>query len=267
MSKPETQEENTFELITKILGVVSVELYFISPIIAIIKYKFGKCELNHIPFIQILCNLVNCASYIVSGINLNDNQQLICNLIGIIISSIYLIVLWTFFTQEQSSTTDNKNQRKKTETAIYLFMLFNVVFQVFYFVRGFTSVIKILSCILNILMYTAGFVNVYEAYKSRKAEFVPWQGAICGMISTVMWIYYTSSIISNSEGQYLSKYYPSLIANSVGFLVLVGVLCSYFWFKKKFGVIDVQESNSLLSNSKQSEPSKAESMPDNDDDY
>ena len=122
---------------------------------------------------------MNCASYIVSGINLNDNQQLICNLIGIIISSIYLIVLWTFFTQEQSSTTDNKNQRKKTETAIYLFMLFNVVFQVFYFVRGFTSVIKILSCILNILMYTAGFVNVYEAYKSRKAEFVPWQGAIC----------------------------------------------------------------------------------------
>lgn len=262
----EQQKETTFELIIAILGVVSVELYFISPIIAIVKYKLGKCEINHIPFIQILCNLVNCASYIVSGITLDDNQQLICNLIGIVISAIYLIVLWTFFTLEQSSTNDNKNKGKKTETAIYLFMLFNVVFQAFYFLRGFLTVIKILSCIWNILMYAAGFIYVYEAYKSRKAEFVPWQGAICGIISTAMWICYTISLIYHGEENFY-KYYPSLIANSVGFLVLIGILCSYFWFKKKFGDIEVQESNSLLSNSKQSEHSKTESIPDNDDDY
>ena len=81
-----------------------------------------------------------------------------------------------------------------------------------------------------------------------------------------MWICYTISLIYHGEENFY-KYYPSLIANSVGFLVLIGILCSYFWFKKKFGDIEVQESNSLLSNSKQSEHSKTESIPDNDDDY
>ena len=104
-------EETTFELVVTVLGVVSVEFYFLSPIIAIIKYKLGKCELNHIPIVQILCNLVNCASYIVSGINLNDNQQLICNLIGVIISAIFTVLLWTFYSQDQKPTDKNKGNK------------------------------------------------------------------------------------------------------------------------------------------------------------
>ena len=258
---------DTTELIFTILGVVSVEFYFMSPIIAIVRYKLGKCELNHIPFIQILCNLVNCASYIVSGINLNDKQQLICNLIGVIISAIFTVLLWTFYSQDQKPT--DKNKGNKTETIIYLFMLFNIVFQLFYFLKKVTAVIKILSCVMNILMYAAGYITVYEAYKSRKAEFVPWQGAVCGLFSTVMWICYTSSLIINRGGLVQFKiYYPSLIANSIGFLVLIGIIVYYIKFLKLFGNGNLKGNNSLLSvSSKQTDQSKFESIQDNDDDY
>ena len=259
-------EETTFELVVTVLGVVSVEFYFLSPIIAIIKYKLGKCELNHIPIVQILCNLVNCASYIVSGINLNDNQQLICNLIGVIISAIFTVLLWTFYSQDQKPT--DKNKGNKTDTIIYLFMLFNVVFQLFYFLKNVTAIIKVLSCVMNILMYAAGYITVYEAYKSRKAEFVPWQGAICGLFSTVMWICYTSSLIYREGFKQFKTYYPSLIANSLGFLVLIGIIGCYIKFLKRFGDGNLKGNSSLLSvSSKQSEPSKDESIQDNDDDY
>lgn len=260
----ETISENLFEIIVKYIGVISVEFYFLSPIIAIVKYKLGKCELHHVPFIQILVNLVNCSSYIVSGINLGDSQQFICNIIGVSISAIYIVLLWTFYSQDQKP--NEKNKENKTDTAIYIFMLFNIIFQIFYFLRNITFVIQILSCFLNILMYAAGFIYVYEAYKSRKAEFVPWQGACCGLISTVMWICYTFSLISRNGLVLFNKYFPSLIANSVGFLLLVGIIICYFMFVKKFSN-NRQKNNSLLTvNAKSDRTTKTEFGQDCDDD-
>ena len=258
-------KENTFEMVVTVLGVVSVELYFMSPIISIVRYKLGKCEISHIPFIQILCNLVNCASYIVSGLNLDDKQQFYCNLIGVSISAIYTVLLWTFYSQDQKPT--DKNKENKTETIIYVFMLFNVVFQAFYFLKKIAPVIQVLSCVMNILMYAAGYIVVYEAYKSKKAEFVPWQGAACGLFSCVMWICYTSSLIYRIGISQFKKYYPSLIANSTGFLVLIGIIGCYFKFQKLFGNGNFKGSDSLLSvGSKQTDQSKYESIQDNEDD-
>lgn len=246
-----------FEIVLMVLGVIAVELYFLSPSILMFKYLRGKCQIIHIPIVQIIFNFVNCASYLVSGVSADEYQQIICNTIGLIISFVFLILIWILYPQDK--VLNKKEIGNRTETMVYLFMIFNIIFQIFYFSRGYEEFVKIFSCIWNVLMYAAGFINVYEANKAQNADLILWQGSLCGLLSAIFWICFSIEYIILNKKEGFNKYYPSLIANSVSCLVLLGIIYMYKRLKNKFESSRSIDSNSLVT-LQSNESSKTKSL-------
>lgn len=225
------------QLIFAILGVAFNEIYFASPCIFIYRHYKEKLELKYLPTIQVLINLLNYSQWIISGIHGNkeeiDYQKIICNSIGAIISAILIVFLWSFYSR--------KNHK---EYLIYLFMIFNVAFQIFYICFYFTrdkqlpELTMTLSIIFNIAMYSSPLIQVYFAWKTKTKELIPIFNVCFGFLASLSWIIYSSfSLIENRD---------SFIANIGSITVLFPSILSYLILMKKFPNTDKNEIHNQL---------------------
>lgn len=207
------------QLIFAILGVTFNEIYFASPCIFIYRHYKEKLELKYLPTIQVLINLLNCSQWIISGIHGNeeeiDYQKIICNSIGAIISAILIVFLWSFYSR--------KNHK---EYLIYLFMIFNVAFQIFYICFYFTRDKQLpeltitLSIIFNIAMYSSPLIQVYFAWKTKTKELIPIFNVCFGFLASFI-MDYLFFIFFDRESRFLyckhRKYYCIIPFNFILF--------------------------------------------------
>lgn len=215
-------EMNLVQWIIAGLGIFLIEIYYISP--SIMLYKYYKNEINekYLPTIQILTNLVNCIQWITSGLKAEgtkmDLQKIICNSTGGIIGAVLTFMLWMIYS------------KKHFEHLIYLFMIFNVLFQILYLCIRFLGTFSMyLAITFNIIMYSTPLIHSYFAYKAKNRNIIPIFSVIFGLLASATWVIFAvvSKVCFNIQE------IDSLIANSISFAFLIPNVVVYFYLGKK----------------------------------
>ena len=216
----EDQVIKIIRIILIVIGIIMIEVYYATPGIQL--YKFYKKQLpeNLLPTIQILTNFLNTINWIISGTRTNGNtntidlQKIICNSIGAFIGGVLVFYLWMIY-----------SKNKKNEHLIYLFMIFNVFFQIFYALFKFSTLVinQYLSGAFNILMYATPLIHTYYAHQNKNRDIIPIVNVTFGAIASFTWTIYgiVSYVSCGSDCD-------SLISNSVSFVLLIVNIIMYF---------------------------------------
>lgn len=225
-------EENpvyAIRIILIVIGLIMIEIYYATP--GIMLYKFYKQQLPEklLPTIQILTNFLNTINWIISGTkDVIDIQKIICNSIGATIGGVLVFFLWMIY-----------SKNKKNEHLIYLFMIFNIFFQIFYALFRFIKnreVNQYLSGAFNILMYSTPLIHTYYAYKNKNRDIIPIINVTFGAIASFAWTIY--GIIGVVK---CNKDYESMISNSISFVILIINIIMYFRIEKPKNRISTTE--------------------------
>ena len=184
---------NASMLVLTVFAVIIVELYFLSPGIILYNafHSQKNVNLKNLPVLQIFFNLINCSQYIILGVNgeditsrdSGDLQKQICNGIGITISLINAIFLYSFFAK-----------RNLTDILVYYFLGFNVIFEISYFIYKISNskynLTFYTAIIFNILMYLSTWQNLIWAISLKDPSLIPIFSCIFGLASSILWSVY-----------------------------------------------------------------------------
>lgn len=203
----------TSSLISFIFAFIVVELYFISPVYFIFKYKKRYIELKHIPFLQIFLNLLNCSTYVVIALlGDGDFQNLITNSIGVTLCLIVIFQLWS-----------SLSKKKNSSYIFFFFFIFNIIFQIYYFIFKFKKEISTyITIIINICMYLSLNIGSYYAFKENKPDRIPILSAILGLLSSIGWTTYSACLEEGIDS-------ITLFSNSFSIFVLALVIAFYIY--------------------------------------
>ena len=208
---------NTSSLIAFIFAFIIVELYFISPMYFIFKYNRRFIQKKHIPFLQILLNLLNCSTYVVIAlIGTGDFQNLITNIIGIILCLIVIIQLYISLYNRKSS----KN------ILLHFYLIFNTIFQIYYFLYKFLpNSFRYITIIINISMYLSLNIGTYYAFKENRPDRIPILSAVLGLLSSIGWSVYSLCLEEDLDT-------ITLNSNIASFLVIIFTIICYIYLVK-----------------------------------
>ena len=227
-SNIEGEEDNKITIgvfIALLISFIFQELYYLSPLYFIFKYNTKRIEMKNIPFFQICFNTLTCVCILLEAIKgIGDFQNFITNIIGLFFSLIVIYQLWLSLTKEKAS-----------EYLLYLFAIFNIIFQIFYYVLKSHEengkedlLITILNQLPNVAMYLFCNQNDYFAYKEKKSEKIPILSCVLGLICTITWIIYH---IFKNKGVFT---FYNIIANALGAFCLVIAIVEYIFIKFKY---------------------------------
>ena len=229
-SNIEGEEDNKITIgvfIALLISFIFQELYYLSPLYFIFKYNTKRIEMKNIPFFQICFNTLTCVCFIIEAIKgEGDLQNFITNIFGLFFSLIVIYQLWLSLTKEKAS-----------QYLLYLFVVFNIIFQIFYFILSLDDksssdnkegISKILCEYLNIAMYLFCNQNDYFACKEKKSGKIPILSCVLGLFSTISWLIYHSTKPGNSFTK------NNIIANTGGLIFLVIPIIEYIIIRIKY---------------------------------
>ena len=243
-------------LVAFIFAFITVQLYFISPIYFIFKYNKRYIQKKHIPFLQILFNLLDCTAYVVIYITGKggDFQNVITNSIGLVLCLIVILQLYFAL----SKTKDSKNN------LFHFIFIFNIIFQIYYFFFKYISdSSKYLTIIINICMYLSLNTGTYYAFKEGKPDRIPILSAVLGLITSICWTAYSKFIDKEEKSDTITFY-----SNIISFSVIIFTIVCYIYLickkPKKNEVIQVNEND--INNNKDIDNNESNQLKEKTDD-
>lgn len=205
-----------------LLAFLAVEFYYISPLYFIKKYEHKLIELYEVPFIQLLCIILNCSAYMIFGIKgRGDFQNLLTNSIGLLLGLLVLFRLWYVIQKDKGS-----------EYYFYLFLILNIIAQIFYFIyrsENAEELSEFVAKIMNVTMYLVINQNDFFAWNQKKAEKIPILSACLGLVASFFWFlfaYFTSPNKRESNSSQVTQF-----SNGVSIFVLLVPIAEYVYLK------------------------------------
>ena len=202
-----------------LFGFIFVELYFASPLYFIFKFNKKYIEFRHLPIIQMFINCLNCFCYVLLALyGIGDFQNLLTNTIGTLICLYCIFKLW-----------QSLLPIKKAIYVLYLFTLFNVIFQIYYaIIRYNNDANTTISIINNIAMYLSLNIGTYYGFKENRHDVIPILSTVLGLIASTGWVVYSKLYSKpDDDGNDVTTY-----SNIVSFTCLIIPLLSYIFLAK-----------------------------------
>lgn len=153
-----SRDPTIYELMILILSIIIVEAYFFSPGISFYLYFKGKLKSEYLPSFTIFFNLVNCILWVILGSTKKpkDIQMLVTNGVGFTVSLTWIVLYWVIL-----------SKNNLVGSLIHLFNVFNIIFQIFYFLMTiFPNSEKIAQgtpIAINVMMYVSTAQNMVRS--------------------------------------------------------------------------------------------------------
>lgn len=200
ISKPNPEYKPSTQLLIIIdkIGVVFSVIYFLTPLLHVIKNGCHRNSLKKIPFLLLFSICINCVSYMVFSLRDGNGiflSMLICNGLGLSIN-FFLVMTYTF-------------QLLTVWKFIGFFVFFSMViidiFCFFYLLIEDMVIVVICSSVVNTLMYTSPCVVLFKAWKNKEKEKnkMPMITNVIGFITCCIWLLY--GIMSKHTQAYVSN--------------------------------------------------------------
>ena len=193
---------------------------------------------------------------------IENNNVCWCYFVGIIFSFIWAAIYLYFLSKDL-------NKKQNMYMCLYLFMLMDLVFEIWFIERDILSfkekitskrnIVRIIACVFNISMYTTFGFNIFKFFKELDVSYIILPISIIGLFNSFIWLLY--GIVSKDENN--KKFYLYTNIFGISFCVIQIILFFYFKDRKKETKPDVEklltdtESNKSKKKKKKKSDKKA----------
>lgn len=213
-------------MISFLIAFFTVQIYFLSPLIFIIRYEKKQIELKEFPFIQVFFNLLNCYAHVIYAyLGYGSLETFINNSVGLAVSLGVFVRAWVAL-----------YKRDLKSIWLYLFVVVNIIFQSCFFATRIKQMetLSLLSLTLNILMYLSTNQNVIFAIRTQDSSKIPIVSAIFGLISSIFWIvWYSYGVRVVEETLQKERRGVNNFANGISIFCLLVPISLYIFLRKK----------------------------------
>lgn len=174
-------------------------------------------------------SIISCLFYqliwFVYYIKKENNNICWCYLIGIIFSYIWISIYLYYYSKETIES-------QYLYLFLYIFTMTDLILEISYIeidilVYQKDSIVKIISCIFNVLMYITPGLKIFSLLNELNKEYIFFPITIIGLFNSSIWLLY--AIISNDKNN--KTYY--LCSNIFGISFCIMQIIFYLVFKNK----------------------------------
>ena len=198
------------------IGTVISICFFIAPIQQYISLIQGKIPVSDVPGLMLVFNEFNTVCWVAYGLRQGLFQSFICNLIGGVITLIYLLIFLCYFAE------------LKVMWCVGLIILALDLdlefFWIFYKIIKNLAAVGYFTMIFNILMYAGTLEKLGRVLSTHNYNLIPILISILMLINSVMWLIY--GIAYNNA--------PTMIPNAIGIVFQVIAIGLWAYLRAKY---------------------------------
>lgn len=171
----------TLKLICGWIGAALALFIFIIPITHFIQLIKNKVKLNAIPVLMLICTVISSILWLSYGLYINEHPIYVSSGVGVIVTSIWLIIYWVFFAK-----------LRWIPALIYNLLYLNLVGELFYIIyiiageKG-NSVVGWIAMGVNIIMIAFPVAKVIQLFKTNNLNLLPIYISVCSLVNNTFW--------------------------------------------------------------------------------
>ena len=202
------------------IGTCFSIIFFMAPAQPYSRFIRKEISIHDVPELLLVFSYLNCISWIPYGIRDGQAKPTVCNIIGALLTLVFIIVYCAFIT--------NLHVKK---SLFLTFIVLNLTLQLFWICYSVIRDVKTLGLIcmvFNILMYAGTLEKFIRVINTHNYHLIPILSAILMFVNGACWFIYglayndINIIIANASGVILEG-------------IAIGMWC---YFRKKYSDID-----------------------------
>ena len=198
------------------IGTVISICFFIAPIQQYFQLIKGVIPVSDVPGLMLVFNEFNTVCWVAYGLRQGLFQSFVCNLIGGIITLIYLLIFLCYFVELKVLWC--------VASIILALDLVLEFFWIFYKIIKNLAAIGYFTMIFNILMYAGTLEKLGRVLSTHNYNLIPILISILMLINSVMWLIY--GIAYNNA--------PTMIPNAIGIVFQVIAIGLWAYLRAKY---------------------------------
>ena len=230
---------SAFKIFGDILGWIGTcfsIIFFMAPAQPYSRFIRKEISIHDVPELLLVFSYLNCISWIPYGIRDGQPKPTVCNIIGAMLTLVFIIVYCAFVT--------NLNIKK---SLFLTFIVLNITFQLFWICYSIIKDVKtlgLLCMIFNILMYAGTLEKFIRVVNTHNYHLIPILSAVLMFVNGACWTIYglayndINIIIANASGVVLEG-------------IAIGMWC---YFRNKYP--DIDEGSEPVKSASQSHDEK-----------
>ena len=198
------------------IGTVISICFFLAPIQQYLKLIQGAMPVSDVPGLMLVFNEFNTVCWVAYGLRQGLFQSFVCNLIGGLITLIYLLIFLCYFVELKVLWC--------LASIILALDLVLEFFWIFYRIIKNLAAIGYFTMIFNILMYAGTLEKLGRVLSTHNYNLIPILISILMLINSVMWLIY--GIAYNNA--------PTMIPNAIGIVFQVIAIGLWAYLRAKY---------------------------------
>ena len=218
------------------IGTCFSIIFFMAPAQPYSRFIRKEISIHDVPELLLVFSYLNCISWIPYGIRDGQPKPTVCNIIGAMLTLVFIIVYCAFVT--------NLNIKKTLLSILFVINLTIQVLYICYYIIKNVKTLGLLCMIFNILMYAGTLEKFIRVVNTHNYHLIPILSAVLMFVNGACWTIYglayndINIIIANASGVVLEG-------------IAIGMWC---YFRNKYP--DIDEGSEPVKSASQSHDEK-----------
>ena len=202
------------------IGTCFSIIFFMAPAQPYSRFIRKEISIHDVPELLLVFSYLNCITWIPYGLRDSQEKPTVCNIIGALLTLVFIIVYCAFFTY--------LHVKKTLLSILFLINLTIQILYISYYIIKNVKTLGLICMVFNILMYASTLEKSNRVMKTNNYHLIPILSVMLMFVNGACWFIYglayndINIIIANASGVILEG-------------IAIGMWC---YFRKKYSDID-----------------------------
>ena len=215
------------------IGTCLSLIFYMAPAQPYSRFIRKEISIHDVPELLLVFSYLNCITWIPYGLRDSQEKPTVCNIIGALLTLVFIIVYCAFFT--------NLHVKKTLLSILFLINLTIQILYISYYIIKNVKTLGLICMVFNILMYASTLEKSNRVMKTNNYHLIPILSVMLMFVNGACWFIYglayndINIIIANASGVVLEG-------------IAIGMWC---YFRKKYP--ETRDTGDLVKSNSQSQ--------------
>ncbi len=215
------------------IGTCLSLIFYMAPAQPYSRFIRKEISIHDVPELLLVFSYLNCITWIPYGLRDSQEKPIVCNIIGALLTLVFIIVYCAFFT--------NLHVKKTLLSILFLINLTIQILYISYYIIKNVKTLGLICMVFNILMYASTLEKSNRVIKTNNYHLIPILSVMLMFVNGACWFIYglayndINIIIANASGVVLEG-------------IAIGMWC---YFRKKYP--ETRDTGDLVKSNSQSQ--------------